>query len=84
MIWHYHSLPEKGDVLAGLWARFTEDDPPPWLWGYAPPPTVAEFIIGFSALERHLFIVMTPDGRDFAGALWIDEICWGQRARAHF
>ena len=84
MIVHYHSLQQKGELLPSLWQAFMADDTPPWLWGYAPPPTLTEFVIGFSAMERHLFVVLTPEGTDFVGALWIDEISWGHRARAHF
>lgn len=84
MIVHYHSLPNKGDILPHLWYRLQEDDPPPWFWGNYPALTMTEFVIYFSDPLRHLFCACTQDGNEITGMLWIDEIILGQRARAHF
>lgn len=83
MIIHYHSLADKGDVLPHLWARLREDHTPSWLWGNSPIPSLTDFVNLFSDLGRHLFLVLTPDGNEFVGILWVDEMHWGQRARAH-
>ena len=84
MIVHYHSLPDKGAVLPRLWSSLCADELPPWLWGNGPALSLTEFILYFSDPGRHLFLVLTPDTTNCVAMLWVDEITWGHRARAHF